>query len=88
MTIARGGYGNFAGWHYSAKNCEELIRRFFKEKGFEIDEYKIPFKVAKEMAVSIRNEAWTKEYMQKSLKLDKREVDILIQLNVITLKVK
>lgn len=84
--MARGGYGNFAGWHYSKKNCEELIREFFKREGFEIDQYRIPFKYAKELAVSIKNEAWTKEYFGKSLNVDEKYVDELIQSDLITLK--
>ena len=86
MTIARGGYGNFAGWHYSAKNCEELIRSFFKDQGYEIDQYMMPFSVAKPIAIQIRNDPWMKEYMNKSLKLLPEEVGYLERSGYITLK--
>ena len=88
MTIARGGYGNFAGFHYSKKTCEELIREFFKREGFEIDQYNIPFKYAKIWAEYIRNESWTIEFMNKSMKLLDEDVATLTSNGYITLKKK
>ena len=80
------GSGNFAGFHYSKKNCEELIREFFKKEGYEIDSYMMDFKIARAIAVDIRNENWYKTFLGKELHLRKKTVDSLVKAGLITLK--
>ena len=85
--MARGvGSGNFAGFHYSKKNCEELIREFFKRKGYEIDKYMMDFKTAKAIAIDIRNENWYKTFLGKELQLQEETVDSLVKAGLITLR--
>ena len=78
--------GNFAGFHYSKKNCEEIIREFFKREGFEIDRYNMDFKTAKAWAVYIRQEPWYKEFFSKEVHIGKGEVKILVTAGLVTLK--
>jgi hypothetical protein len=79
------GSGNISGFHYSKANCEVLIREFFEREGYEIDKYNIPFPLARKLAVEIRNEAWLKEFFNKTISLGDSDVDVLLDNEYITL---
>jgi hypothetical protein len=83
MTIV--GSGNISGFHYSNKNCEEIIRDFFEKEGFKIDEYNIPFTLARNIAVEIRAEKWYREYFDKSITITNTDVTTLVKNGFITL---
>ena len=78
--------GNFAGFHYSKKNCEEIIREYFKKEGFEIDKYNMDFKTGKAWAVLIRQNPWYKEFFSKEFHIDEGTAKLLVNAGFITLK--
>ena len=90
MTIT--GHGNVLGFHYSKKNCEELIRERFEKDGYIIDKYNIPFPLAKEITMLIRYEYRDDiEYLSdtsllKRIDIKKEDIDEYVKMGYITLK--
>ena len=48
------GRGNITGLHWSKKNTEEFIRNFCKKNHFEVRQYDLDYKTAREIASEIR----------------------------------
>ena len=84
MTIV--GSGNMTGFHYSKQNCEEIIRKYFKDQGFPIKDYNIPFVLARKLAEAIRSEPFYIKYFNKRYVLEKEYVDGMVNGKLITLE--